>query len=492
MLGVDGITERLLKLNRGTVAILIGVLVGVIAGTLGLLIVVLGPIYAAAVLIGLLLGLYILTDLDAALYAVVAVIGLIPYGTLPFKIVITPSLLDLTVAAFLMVYVFQWMTGRRRLFRVTPVHGIVLVFALILLFSFLMGLRHAPLTNNILKQFAEMLMAIALAFVLPDVLRDERALVRMMRVVLLLGVATALIGIVLYVLPDTLTEQILVRLAPFGYPNGGVVRYVEDNPNLAERAIGVWIDPNSYGGVLAVLGALLVPHLFSGRTLDWPRWTVAGAVGIIGVALLLTFSRGSMLALGGAMVFIAVLRYRKLLWLMVAAVILILILPVTQAYVVRMLEGFQFADQATQMRVGEISDALKLIGRYPLFGVGFSGTPTRDIYLGVANLYLTMAGNTGLLGLGTYLLMLAVLFWYGLSAWRRPERPVRLEPYWLGAFAAIVTVLGAGVFDHYFFKLEFQASATLFWIVFGLALAITRLWLSAVPDESPMAETESC
>ncbi|GAB4570376.1 MAG: O-antigen ligase family protein [Anaerolineae bacterium] len=475
---INSITERLLGLNRRTVGIWIGIVGGVLAGLVGLGIVVIGPVYTTAILFGLLLGLYILTDLEAALFLMLAVVALIPYGTLPFKIVITPSLLDLAIGAFLMVYVFQWMTGRRRLFRFTPVHGVVVLFALILLFSFLMGLRHAPLTNNILKQFAEMLMAIAVALILPDVLRDERSLERLTRVVLVLAAGAALIGIVLYVLPDALTENILVRFAPFGYPNGGVVRYVEDNPELAERAIGMWIDPNSYGGVLAVLGAFLVPHLFSQRRLGMPRWAVTVALGLIGIALLLTFSRGSMLAFAGAMFFIAVMRYRRLLWVMIFAAVLVMILPVTQAYVVRMIEGFQFADRATQMRVGEIRDALNLISRYPLFGVGFSGTPTRDIYLGVANLYLTMAGNTGLLGLGTFFAMLATLFGYGLTAWRRAAigRAV-WEPYWLGAFAAIVAVLIAGVFDHYFFKLEFQASSAIFWVMIGLALASSRLWL---------------
>ncbi len=484
MTEMNSITERLLKLDRKTVAILIGVAGGVLAGAIGLVIVAIGPVYAAVLLFGLLMGLYILTDLSAALYVVIAVIAVIPYGTLPFKIVITPSLLDLALGAFLLVYLFQWMTGRRRLFRMTPVHGLVVLFALVLLFSFLMGLRHAPLTNNILKQFAELMLAITLALVLPDVLRDEQAVRRLMQVIVILGAVTAAIGIGLYVLPDSLTEQVLVRLAPFGYPNGGVVRYVEDNPELAERAIGVWIDPNSYGGVLAVLGALIAPHLFSSRTAAFhlPRWLVAGALGMVGLALFLTFSRGSMLALGAAMVFVAVMRYRRLLWVMAIVAVLVLILPMTQAYVVRMVEGLQMADQASQMRVGEINDALELISRYPLVGVGFSGTPTRDIYLGVANLYLTMAGNTGLLGVGTYLLMLGGVFVYGLQAWRREARPVRFEPYWLGVFAALVAVMTVGIFDHYFFKLEFQASGALFWIVIGLTLTVVRLWLLAERD----------
>ncbi len=479
MTELDRLTERILGLQRKTVAILVGVAAGLLAGLVGLAIVGLGPVYAAALVLGTLAGLYILTDLDAALYAVIAVIALLPYGTLPFKIVITPSFLDLALGAFLMVYAFQWMTGRRRLFRFTPVHAMVLLFGLVLLFSFLMGLRHASLTNNILKQFAEMLMAMALAFVLADVVRDEHSLRRLMQVIVALGAVTAAIGVALYVLPDALTENLLVRLAPFGYPNGGVVRYVEDNPALAERAIGVWIDPNSYGGVLAVLGALIGPQLFNARALGWPRWVVAGALGLVGVALLLTFSRGSMLALGAALGFVAVIRYRRLLWIMLAAAVLILVLPVTQSYVVRLVEGLQFADQASQMRIGEINDALRLIGEYPLTGVGFSGTPTRDLYLGVANLYLTLAGNTGLLGLSIYLLMIGALFTYGLRAWRRPGRIARFEGFWLGAYAAIVAVLVAGIFDHYFFKLEFQASGTLFWLVFGLATATSRLWLAA-------------
>ncbi|MCB9162257.1 MAG: hypothetical protein H6644_20845 [Caldilineaceae bacterium] len=42
----------------------------------------------------------------------------------------------------------------------------------------------------------------------------------------------------------------------------------------------------------------------------------------------------------------------------------------------RLLAGFAGEDLATQMRFGEYKDALILIGRYPLFGVGFTGTPT--------------------------------------------------------------------------------------------------------------------
>ncbi|MBN1967273.1 MAG: O-antigen ligase family protein [Anaerolineae bacterium] len=485
---INWLSERLVQLQAWRKALLIGVLLGLIGGVIGLAVTLVNPLYVLVGVLGLLVGLYILTDLQVALFAVLAVVLLFPFGTLPIKIAITPTVLDLTLGAFLLVYLFQWMTGRRRLLRTTPIHGLVLLFAVFLMFSFVLGLGHSPLRTDVMRQFAELLMSIAAALVLVDALRDEATLRRVVLVVVLVAGLTAVIGIGLYVLPDATAEAVLVRLGRFGYPDGGVIRYVEENPALAERAIGMWVDPNAFGGVLAVLGALVAPQVFAARPLGgtewWRRGLVIGVFGAVGLSLYLTYSRGALMALAAALVFIAVLRYRRLLWLMILGGVGFLILPVTQAYVARFLSGFQGegADLATQMRFGEITDSLRLIGRYPVFGVGFSGTPERDIYLGVANLYLTMASNIGLVGLAIFLILIAALLLYGLRAWRRPSRSDSLEAIWLGTHAGIVAALGAGVFDHYFFKLEFQASVTLFWLVIGLALTTSTLWLHAPPE----------
>jgi O-antigen ligase len=206
--------------------------------------------------------------------------------------------------------------------------------------------------------------------------------------------------------------------------------------------------------------------------------------GAVMLCLALTFSRGAVLALGGALTFVAAMRYRRLLLVMALVVGVALLLPVTQNYVGRFVEAFQIADLATQMRVGEIRDTITLIGRYPVLGVGFAGTPEIDLYLGVANLYLTMASNIGLVGLGVYLATIAGLFIYGWRAWRLPGRSGRFEAIWLGTHAGIVAALAAGLTDHYFFKLEFQASGTLFWLVFGLALSTSRLWRIAAAQDT--------
>jgi len=109
----------------------------------------------------------------------------------------------------------------------------------------------------------------------------------------------------------------------------------------------------------------------------------------------LTYSRGSLVGLAVAVLVIGILRYRKLLWLVLAAGVLLLLLPPTQAYVARFMAGIQLQDRATLMRLGEYRDAMGLIGRYPWFGVGFSGSPDADLYVGVSNLYLLMAEEMG-------------------------------------------------------------------------------------------------
>src|SRR5690606_34681069 len=122
-----------------------------------------------------------------------------------------------------------------------------------------------------------------------------------------------LVGIVLWVLPDLTAEAILNRLGRLGYPVGGVIRYRETSAELLnERAIGTWIDPNAYGGFLVMIGALAAPQVFATRPVLDRRAAIA-LLGMVGLALFLTDSRGSLLALGVAFVFIAALRYRKLL-----------------------------------------------------------------------------------------------------------------------------------------------------------------------------------
>ncbi len=476
MLSLD--VERILQLDRRLYAIMIGACLGIAGGIIAILIVALEPIMAIGIVLGSIIGLYILTDLNAAFYAVIGVLFIVPFGTLPFDLGFTPTLLDSAIGAFLVIYLIQWMTGKRHNIRLTPVHALLLIYLLWLIMSFSLGLRHSWFTVTTIRQFAQTLLSIGLVFVLVDVLRDEKTLRRLVLVILVGVGAQALIALGLYVLPDITAENILNRLGRLGYPVGGVVRYIESTPELGERAIGTWIDPNSLGGILAIAAVLIAPQVFARKPVLRYRWLTFCVLGIVVLSLFLSFSRASMLAMLIGMGVIGVVRYRRFIPLMLAGAVIVLFLPQTQAYIERFVDAFTGADLATQMRIGEYTDSLRLIERYPIFGVGFTGTPDIDIYTDVASMYLIMANQIGLVGVAIYLSTICAVFLYGIVAWQYARKDAELDSIHLGYHAALVTALANAVADLYFFRIDFQAPITLFWLTVALALASSRLALT--------------
>lgn len=456
-------------------ALAIGLVIGIGGGLTGLLLTLAGPTIATGVVLGTLAGLYILTDVRAALYGMLATVLLLPFGTMPFKLIITPTLLDVALGAFVLVWLMQWMTGRHKRLQLTPVHLLIALYALWLLLSFALGMRFAAPTPNRLRQFAETLLSISLAFILVDLVRNPALLRRLVALFILLVGVQALLSVALYVLPDTLSERTLVQLARIGYPNGGVIRYIEDNPALEERAIGTWVDPNLLGGMLAVTTSIMAAQLFALRpVLRW-RWLTFTIFSLSTLALFLTYSRASLLALFAGLLLTGVFRYRRFLVLLPPCVTVLLLLPWARTWLERLVQAFTGADLATQMRIGEYSDSLRLISQYPIFGVGFSGSPSIDLYTDVASMYLIMANQIGLVGVALFLLMMSGLFVWGQRAWSRARQNEDIDAIHFGLHVGLFALLVNAVADLYYFRLDFQASITLLWIIVGLALASSRL-----------------
>lgn len=454
--------------------LLIGLLVGLFAVVGGIVLAFGGPLAAVAVALAGAATLIVLRSIEVGFWGIIAVICLLPFGTIPVDIGLTPTFLDVAIGAVVGVWLLGLVTGQQRTIITTPITVPLIVFMLVAVFAFIFGLANGPLTPTLLRHFAELLLSLGFVLVVVDYCRTWERLERLVRVLLLAGAAAAALGIFLWLLPDQTANLLLNTLQRVGYPGGWVIRYIEENPALAERAIGTSVDPNSFGGLLLLVGALAGPQLVARRPL-FPRWLVTVIVGFIFLALVLTFSRGAMLGLAAGLGFVAVVRYRRLLPYMAAAGLLILLLPVTQGYVQRFIAGIRGQDLATQMRFGEYTDALILMSRYPLFGVGFAGSPDLDIYLGVANVYLTIGGQMGLLGLLAFFAVIGTIFGYAFVNRNHFRGNERVDSLWLGLHAALVGGLTAGVFDHYLFNIDFHHAVTIFWMLVGLAVAATRL-----------------
>jgi hypothetical protein len=455
------------------------VLCAALATGTGYLLAEFGLLIAGAGLVGLFLGLWMLRDIEVAYWVVIGVVCLLPFASFPIEIGFTPTLLDGALGALFLIWAFQIATGVQRNLIGTSLGLSIAVFMLLAVGSFVFGLTHAPLTTYVLRHFAEVLLSVVLFFLVVNTVRDAGRLQRITRALVICAFAAAVLGVILYIvaayISDDLTIRALSALGRLGYPTGpGVLRYIREDPELPMRATSTSVDPNVLGSLLNLTLGIAVPQLFARRPLIRRRYLVPMA-GVMALCLGLTISRGSLVGIGVALAIVATLRYRKLWLPLLVALALLLTLPQTQDYVAHFIEGIQIKDLATQMRFGEYKDAFILIGRYPWLGVGFSGSPDIDTYIGVADVYLLIAEQMGLVGLTSFLVVMGILF---ARFWRTRDLAAcdpELEPLWWGLHAGLTGALVGGIFDHYFFNLDFHHSVTLFWLVVGLATAATGI-----------------
>ncbi len=461
-----------------------GVLVLLLVLLAGVLIAVAGPLLALVGVFALLVTYALLRDVRAGLIAVIAVAYLLPFATFPFDVGVTPTFLNGVVAAVFFVYVVRLATRRELRFDLGTV-GIPLgIFLLWMFVAFALGIVHSRPTPTILRHFLELVLALTMFYVALNTVKQPSDLVLLTRVIILAGTLSAVIAILFYILPVATTVRILNVLARFGYPGGfGALRWIEDNPNNPMRAIGTAVDPNVLGGMMILVGGVTGPQLASSRPV-FPRvWLVVMYILQL-VALFLTFSRGAMLGFMAALGVLALVKYPRLLLFMTLGGIVLLLLPWSHAYIQHFIEGIQGKDLATKMRFGEYKDAFRLIRRYPWTGVGFTGSPDIDLYVGVSSVYLLVAEEMGLIGLGLYVLTLLVFLFTLWRTWRGGAIDPMLESILLGYGGALVGVMVSGIFDHYLFNMVYPHMATLFWLFIGLGVATTRLSARSVSDGS--------
>ncbi len=469
----------------------------IIGSATGALFAFLGPILTPVFLVAAAVGLVMLRDMQISFFALAAVIFLLPFAVLPIpNFAFSPTLLDLVLMVIAITWVFRVARRKQPDIRITPLGVPLVVFMLLCCVSFVIGLAYGSLTTNLIRRFVELLLSMSLFFLVVNNVRREDHLEQILGVLIVSGAIASLIGVILYYLPQELTIRILSALRIFRYPSGpGVLRYIEANSALPLRATSTSIDPNVLGGVLAVLAGITAPQLVSKDPIlpfRWRRlhalgvnWSVAPVLGIMLVCLMLTFSRAAMAGLAGGLAIVAFIRYRRLLVFLFLIGALILLLPQTQWYLDRFLQGVRGEDVATQMRFGEYKDALILISRYPVFGVGFAGAPDIDTYLGVSSAYLLIAEETGLVGLSVFMLILALALWHVFRHLRVLRAHPHLESIQLGLLAALLSITLSGVLDHYFFNINFQNAVTLLWLCVGLAISGTLIKLDE-PARSPV------
>lgn len=408
---------------------------------------------------------------DCGLSAVALTAVLLPFAVLPVDFGLKPSLLNVAMSLVLVRWAVAAIRGELEpvhLFTVAP----VLLFALLYTAAVFWGFNFETPSAFEVRKTTEYLMGLMLFPVALTTLTTARRIRIVVNALAVGGTVAALAALFLYFVPQTAAAAILGSLTVFDYPEGhAALRYINDNPLEAMRAIGLSTDPNLLGAGCVLTAAILLPFLFRWQS---PTTQIAAclALAVVAAATYLTYSRNALLAIGTIGLFLAVFRHRILLPAGGALALLLVLLPQTQGYVQRLAEGLMGRDLATRMRLTEYANALEIVREWPWTGIGFFGPPGVDLEMGVSMVYLAVAS---MMGVPALLLFCGILLAPLLQFQGTPWRGHPLEPWVLGLAGAVIGLVMTGIFDHFYVNLLYPHMSALYWLLLGTCTAALRL-----------------
>lgn len=279
------------------------------------------------------------------------------------------------------------------------------------------------------------------------------------RVIVGAAAIQAALAVVLHLAGDA-GIRFLEALAPAGYPASDIQRFLPDE--VTPRATGLLVDPN----VLGVTLAMALPFAMVGCTGSARRFALQGtAIGLIAAALVLTLSRGAWVGAAVAgLVVIASTRPQLGAGLSLAGA-LGLIVPWPGGLGEAIRAAVVQRDLSDALRLGELREAVHVIGRYPWFGVGYGASPDVDVFVGVSNTWLWIAERAGVLAAAAALGVV-------VATVARAARFVRRDPMARACVAGLAALLAASMVDHHL--ASFQHLAVLGGVLVGATLVVAR------------------
>jgi len=280
----------------------------------------------------------------------------------------------------------------------------------------------------------------------------------------------------------------------------------------SRRAYGPLGSQNRYAQTLIVILPFSLCFFFTEQT---PRMKLlAVAAGLLALGgLILTFSRGAFVTLAGLVFMVMILGYIKPYKLLPSAIVGFLLLGmIMPEYVERVstvssltglmsnaTEGAREADGSLRGRYAETMAALNVFVEHPVVGVGpgqffrfysqkyGNEIGTKHLKKGrrAHNLYLEIAADTGIFGIGTFMAiaLLLVKGHWQLARDLRTRRP-ELAHLATAVVLGLTGYLGTGMFLH----LSFQRYYWLLIAMAGAAYRIIRMEAAKAPVAEEPAE----
>lgn len=387
----------------------------------------------------------------------IALALLAPFVIVPVRVGAQPPVIAVLVALLIGASALAVVRGRHSLSR----DRILIVQGLYLLLILVATAIAWPISRDFEALQSGLKLAMAAAIPALVVMWLPRSAIARHGQLVIVGAAAvqAALAVVLHLAGDA-GIRFLEALSPAGYPASDIQRYLPDE--VTPRATGLLVDPN----VLGVTLAMALPFAMVGCTGSARRFALqATAIGLIAVALMFTLSRGAWVGAAVAgLVVVASTRPRLGAGLALAGA-LGLIVPWPGGLGEAIRAAVVQRDLSDALRLGELQEAARVIGRYPWFGVGYGASPDADVFVGVSNSWLWIAERAGVLAAAAALgVVVATL--------ARATRFIRRDPMARACAAGLAALLAASMVDHHL--ASFQHLAVLGGALLGATLVIAR------------------
>lgn len=249
--------------------------------------------------------------------------------------------------------------------------------------------------------------------------------------------------------------------------------------SITFRVYSTLANPNVLGEYLLLVIPVACAFAFACDT--WPRRIACLLCAVImGVCLILTYSRGCYLGLLFAAAVFLVLLDRRFLFLGIVALALCpLYLP--ESVISRFTSIGNLADTSTSYRVGIWLGSLAMLRDFGFSGVGFGSEAFNTVYPYYAlegisaqhahNLFLQILCDSGIMGLLVFLGLIVSFYRMMLTAIRR-ERDRTARMLQIGGASAVSGFLVQSMTDYTFYNYRVML---LFFGMLGLCVLFTRM-----------------
>lgn len=235
---------------------------------------------------------------------------------------------------------------------------------------------------------------------------------------------------------------------------------------------------------LAIVLAIFLPN-------SWRAWRIASALlaAVMGLGVLLSFTRGAWIGVFLALLAVAVIARHRQLLLAIGGLVVAGLALIPFVNVDRLTSMFNFSTQDnTGVARGKIwSSAINILRDHPFTGIGQDQFLYADAKYGVPQLRFFETSHPhnwvldfwlrlGMPGLAWAFIALGYFLWQGIQLWQS-LRGTALGALTLGLVASMIDFAVHGLLDMAYFTMDL---AVTFWLTMGL-LVITKRLEAALP-----------